>query len=87
MTQLLDRTIAAARRLPREAQDDIARLVLLLAGEEPEPLALTPEERAVIEAGRAAVARGELATEDELRSLLARHASELIGAHGTCRGA
>ena len=73
MTQLLDRAIAAARRLPPEAQDDIARSVLFLAGEEAEPVALTGEERMAIEAGRAAVARGDFATDAEVGSLLAKH--------------
>ena len=58
MTQLLDRAIAAARRLPPEAQDEIARSVLLLTGEENEPVRLTDEERAVVAEGRAAMAKG-----------------------------
>ena len=73
MTALLDRAIAAARQLPPEAQDDIAREVLLLAGEEVEPVALSAGERAAVAAGRDAAARGDLASEAEVRSLLAQH--------------
>ena len=50
MTQLLDTAIVAARRLPDDAQNDIARLVLRLASDDaPEPIALTADERAAIE--------------------------------------
>jgi predicted transcriptional regulator len=73
MTQLLDRAIAAARRLSPEAQDDIARSVLFLAGEETEPVTLNAEEQAAVESGRAAVARGDFATDAEVESLLAKH--------------
>ena len=55
MTELLDRAVAAARRLSPEAQDDIARLVLRLAAAEDEPpVVLTPEEQAAIDASKAA---------------------------------
>lgn len=73
MTALLDRAIAAARQLPPEAQDDIARSVLFLAGEEVEPVILSADEREAVVAGRAAAARGEFASEAEVRSLLDRH--------------
>lgn len=73
MTALLDRAIAAARQLSPEAQDEIARELLIFAGEEVGPVPLTSEERAAVAAGRAAAARGELASEAEVRSLLARH--------------
>ncbi len=73
MTELLDRAIAAARRLSPEAQDDIVRSVLFLAGEESEPVALDAEEQAAVELGRAAAARGDFATDAEVESLLAEH--------------
>jgi ABC-type nitrate/sulfonate/bicarbonate transport system substrate-binding protein len=64
MTKLLDQALAAARSLPPDAQDEIARVVLRLtgAGDEP-PVALTPEEQAAIAASKAAAACGEFATE------------------------
>jgi len=74
MTELLDRALKAARRLSPEAQDDIARLVLRLAAADDEPpVALTPEEQAAIEASKAAAARGEFATEAEVRAVWAKH--------------
>ena len=73
MTKLLDRAVEAARGLPPERQDEIARLVLRLAGAKEPPTALTAEERAAIVASRAAAARGEFATDDEVRAGGARH--------------
>lgn len=73
MTKLLDRAVEAARGLPPERQDEIARLVLQLAGAGEPPVALTAEERAAITASRAAAARGEFATDDEVRAVWARH--------------
>ena len=55
MTKLLDHALRAARSLSPDAQDDIARVVLQLAGsDESEPIALLPEERVVIAASKAA---------------------------------
>jgi hypothetical protein len=45
MTKLLDRAVEAARGLPPERQDEIARFVLQLAGAGEPPVALTAEER------------------------------------------
>jgi len=78
MTTLLDRAVEAARRLPPERipperQDEIARLVLQLAGNEEPPIALTPDERAAIIASQAAAARGEFATDGEVRTAWAKH--------------
>jgi hypothetical protein len=74
MTKLLDRALEAARSLSPEAQDDIARVVLQLAGsDEAEPVAFLPEERLVIAASKAAAARGEFATDEQVRAVWAKH--------------
>ncbi|MDR3533821.1 MAG: hypothetical protein P4L90_25070 [Rhodopila sp.] len=75
MTTLLDHAVEAARRLPPAAQDDIARFVLRLAGthDEASPVTLSPEERAAIDASKAAAARGEFATDEEVRAVWAKH--------------
>ena len=45
MTKLLDQAVEAARNLSPEAQDEIAHIVLRLAGADDEPpVPLTPEE-------------------------------------------
>jgi len=74
MTKLLERALDAIRDLPPDAQDGIAHGVLRLAGADDEaPLPLTPEEHAAIVASKAAAARGEFATEDQVRAIWAKH--------------
>ena len=74
MTKLLDRALAAARSLPPEAQDDIAHVVLQLAGAGNEvPVSLTPEQQAAIAASKAAAVRGEFASDEEVRAVWAKH--------------
>jgi hypothetical protein len=74
MTKLLDDAVEAARGLPAAAQDDIARVVLRLAGtDEAPPVALSPAERAAIANSKAAAARGEFATNEQVRTVWAKH--------------
>lgn len=74
MTKLLDQAVEAARSLPAEAQDDIARVVLQLAGADDEPaVPLTPDEQAAISRSKAAAARGEFATDEQVRAVWAKH--------------
>ena len=74
MTKLLDQAIAATRRLPPTDQDDIARAIMQLAGaDEAMPVPLTPEEKDAIAKSKAAAARGDFATEDEVQSVWAKH--------------
>jgi hypothetical protein len=74
MTKLLEDAIAAARRLSPERQDEIARAILALADEE--VYILTPEERAALDVSDEEVARGEFATDDEVRAVWAKHGCE-----------
>jgi hypothetical protein len=74
MTKLLDQAVEIARSLPSDTQDDIARVVLQLAGADDAPLiALTEEERAAIAASKEEAARGEFATEEQVRAVWAKH--------------
>ncbi|MGO9234023.1 MAG: hypothetical protein ACLP4V_08065 [Methylocella sp.] len=73
MTKLLDRAVEAARNLPPDTQDEIARLVLQIAGDEGPPIALTAEERAAIALSKEAAARGEFATDEQVRAAWAKH--------------
>ena len=74
MTKLLDQALAAARSLPPETQDDIARFVLRLIGADDEmPVPLTPEEQAAVAASKAAAAGGEFASDEEVRAVWAKH--------------
>ncbi len=74
MTKLLDRAVEAARNLPPDTQDEIARLVLQLAGNEEPPFVLTAEERAAIASSKEAAARGEFVTDEQVRAAWAKHA-------------
>ena len=74
MTKLLDRAFEAARNLPPEARDDIARAVLRLAGADDEPpVTLPPDEEAAIARPKAAAARGEFASDEQVRAVWAKH--------------
>jgi hypothetical protein len=73
MTQLFERAVETVRTLPPEMQDEIARLVLQLASDEPQPtVELTAEEAASFDESFAQAERGEFATDDEIRALWAK---------------
>ena len=74
MTTLLDQALEAVRGLSPDAQDDIARVVLRLVGAVDEPaVPLTSEEKTAIASSKAAAARGEFATDEEVRAVWAKH--------------
>jgi hypothetical protein len=73
MTDLLERAVRIARALPPEMQDDVARMMLTFAGEEQHVVQLTPEEEAAIAESEAAEARGDFATEEQVRATWAKH--------------
>jgi hypothetical protein len=73
MTRLLEQAIAAENNPPSDAQDDIARVIPCLTGADDEtaPVPLSPDERAAIGASKAAAARGEFATDEQVRAIWA----------------
>jgi hypothetical protein len=74
MTKLLEKALEAVRQLPADDQDEIARAMLALAGQADEaPVPLNDDERAAIERSKAAAARGELASDGQVRSVWAKH--------------
>jgi hypothetical protein len=74
MTRLLDQALEAARRLPSDAQDDIARVVLQLASSDAAaPIALSADEREAIAKSKAAAARGEFATDEQVQAIWTKH--------------
>jgi hypothetical protein len=73
MTKLLEQAIEAARRLSPGEQDDIARIIMQLAdANDAPPVPLTGEEREAIAKSKAAAARGEFATDEEVRAVWAK---------------
>jgi hypothetical protein len=74
MTKLLEEALEAVRRLPPHDQDDIARAIMQLTGSgEPEPIPLSPDEQQAIARSKAAAARGEFATDEEVRAVWRKH--------------
>ena len=73
MTDLLEKAVATARGLPPETQDEIARLVLAFVGDDESIYRLTPEEEADLDSSDAEVARGEFASDEEVRAIWAKH--------------
>ena len=72
MTKLLDQAVEAVRRLPAGDQDEIARAIMELAGAGNDPVQLTAEEQAAIDRSKAAAARGEFATDEEVKAVWAK---------------
>ena len=71
MTKLLEHAVDSVRP-PPEVQDELARLLLQVAGEEQPVIRLTFEERADLAEADAEIARGEFATDEQMRSILAK---------------
>jgi hypothetical protein len=74
MTKLLDQALEALRDLPPDVQDDIARIVLQLAGSgDAQPVQLSDDERVAIANSKAAAERGEFASDEQVCSVWAKH--------------
>ncbi|MGO9007366.1 MAG: hypothetical protein ACLQIQ_21995 [Beijerinckiaceae bacterium] len=73
MTRLLEQAVAKVSVLPDDLQDELARILLQLAGVEQPPIQLTPEEEADLDASLADAERGEFATDDEIRAIWAKY--------------
>lgn len=73
MTKLLEQAVSAARNLPTEMQDDIARIMLSYAGDDERIIELSPEEEADLIEAQAEMARGEFATEAEVQTILSKY--------------
>ena len=73
MTPLLEHAVETLRGLPPETQDDLARILLQLAGEDQPVVQLTPEEEASFEESLAQAERGEFATDEQVHAIWAKH--------------
>jgi hypothetical protein len=73
MTRLLEQAFDTVSNLPDAEQDELARVMLELAGVDQPPLQLTAEEEADLAEADSEIARGELATADEVRAVWAKH--------------
>lgn len=73
MTELLEHAIERVRTLSPEAQDDVARVLMHLTGADTETVLLTEDEQAAIAISKAAAARGDFATDEEVQAVWAKY--------------
>jgi hypothetical protein len=72
MTKLLEQALAAVRRLPPDSQDEIARAMLTLTGDEGEPEPIDPAHLADVLESLAQAKRRQFATADEVEAAFRR---------------
>jgi hypothetical protein len=73
MTKLLDQAVDTVRSLPPDAQDELATLLLQLAGQEQPAIALTADEAASLRPSLDQSARGARATDEQVRAVWAKY--------------
>jgi hypothetical protein len=71
MTKLLDQAVETTRGIAPERQDEIAHRMLFYA--DAPVIQLTPEEDADLAAAGEEIVRGELATDEQMRAIWAKH--------------
>jgi hypothetical protein len=72
MTKLLERALEAVRRLPPDSQDEIARAMLSLIGNEGEPEPIDPEHLPDVLESLAQAKRRQFATDAEVEAAFRR---------------
>ena len=72
MTKLLEKALEAVRQLPPEGQDEIARAMLNLAGDESEPEPVDPAHLAAVLEGLAQAKRRQFASDAEVEAAFRR---------------
>jgi hypothetical protein len=73
MTELLEIAVAAARELPPNRQDEMARVMLTIVAENDEVVELTEAEIASIAESRKQAALGNFATDEQVQALWAKY--------------
>ena len=73
MTKLLEQAIEKVQALPPEVQDEAARVLLLYIGDDEPVIELTAEEEASLRTSLDQAARGEFATDEQVRAIWAKH--------------
>jgi hypothetical protein len=72
MTKLLEKALEAVRALPADEQDDIARAMLALAGNEGEPEPIDAAHLPAVLEGLAQIKRGQFASDAEVEAAFRR---------------
>ncbi len=73
MTYLLEQAVQMVRAMPPEVQDELASVILQLAGKEQPAVDLTLEEEASFQKSFEQAQRGEFATDEQVRSIWAKY--------------
>jgi hypothetical protein len=73
MTKLLEQAVEVVRDLPPEVQDDLARILLQLAGKDQPVVQLSAAEEASLAESLAQADRGEFATDEQVRAIWAKY--------------
>ena len=74
MSKRLDQAVEVVRRLDPTSQDDIARVMKMLAGDdEGDVVTLNADERAAIAKSKAEIARGNFATDEQVEAVWAKY--------------
>jgi hypothetical protein len=73
MTKLLEQAVETVRGLPPEEQDELARILLQLAGRDQPVVQLSAADEASFEESLAQADRGEFATEEQVRAIWAKY--------------
>ena len=73
MTKLLDKAVEAVRKLPASAQDEVAAAIFAFTGSSQASVDLTPDEIDAIARSKAAAARGEYASEEQVQAVWSKH--------------
>jgi hypothetical protein len=69
----IDAVLDRVHSWPKERQEDAVQVLLTMEAEGTGRYLLSPEERADLEAALAEVARGEVASDQEVETVFARH--------------
>ena len=74
MSELLKQAIAVVANLDPNAQEDVAMAMLMMAKEHEHAMVeLSPDEEAAILTSKAAVLRGEIATDEQVAALMTKY--------------
>jgi predicted transcriptional regulator len=73
MTKLLEQAVETVRGLPPDVQDELARILLQLAGKDQPVVQLSPADEASLEESLAQADRGEFATNEQVRAIWAKY--------------
>ncbi|MBV9461389.1 MAG: hypothetical protein JO141_28280 [Bradyrhizobium sp.] len=71
MTKLLEQAVETVRGLPAEIQDELARVLLQLAGKDQPVIQLSAADETSLEESQAD--RGEFATDERVRAIWAKY--------------